>query len=151
MKLNLKKNKKLDDVWEKVKECYESMQWLFAKEDIDLAHRIRMKYTDKNSGKEVKSIAVKFKSWSARKQFYDARTKNFKDGKNKPGYKSFSVTVYLTKKCYLHLRKAMELIKSNNDIGFAFANINCFLGFRYKNVPFSCFNSENELHNLINK
>ena len=28
---------------------------------------------------------VKFKSWSVRKQFYDARPKNFKDGKKKPG------------------------------------------------------------------
>ena len=40
----------------------------FAPEDIDRAHRIGMEYTEK-----VKSIIMKFKSWSARKQFYDAR------------------------------------------------------------------------------
>ena len=124
---------------------------LFAQEDIDLTHRIRMKYTDKNSGKEVKSIIVKFNSWRARKQFYDHRTKNFKDGQIKPGYKSFSVTVHLRKKRYLLLRKAKELMKNNGNTDFAFADIVCSLGFRYKNGSFTYFNSENELHNLINK
>ena len=49
----------------------------FAQEDIDRAHRIGMEYTEKNSGKEVKSLIVKFKSWRARKQFYDARPEKF--------------------------------------------------------------------------
>ena len=120
-------------------------------ENIDLAHRIRMKYTDKNSGKEVKSIIVKFSSRKARKQFYDGRAKNFKDGKNKPGYKSFSVTVHLTKERYLPIRQARELMKNNGNIDFAFADIICSLGFRYKNGSFTYFNSENELHILINK
>ena len=80
-------------MWQKVKECYASVQVPFAQEDINRAHRIRMEYTEKNSGKEVKSIIVKFKSWRARKQFYDARPENFKDGKKKPGCKSFSVSV----------------------------------------------------------
>ena len=118
----------------------------FAQEDIDRAHRIGMEYTEK-----VKSIIVKFKSWTARKQFYDARPKNFKDGKKKPGYKSFSVSVELTKRRYLPLGEARELIKNNDDIDFAFADINCSLGFRYKNGSFRYFSSENELHNLINK
>ena len=93
----------------------------FAPEDIDRAHRIGMEYTEK-----VKSIIMKFKSWSARKQFYDAR-----------------------RRCYLLLREARELIKNNDDIDFAFANINCSLGFRCGSVRY--FNSDNELHNLINK
>ena len=108
-----------------------------------------MEYTEKNSGKKVKVILVKFKSQRARKQFYDARPKNFKDGKKKPGYKSFSVSVDLTKWRYLLLREARELIKNNDDIDFAFANINCSLGFRCGSVRY--FNSDNELHNLINK
>ena len=83
----------------------------FAQEDIDRAHRIGMEYTEKNSGKEVKSIIVKFKSWRGRKQFYDARQNNSKDGKKKPGYKSFSVSVDLTKRRYLLLREARKLIK----------------------------------------
>ena len=135
----------------KVKECYGSVQQPFAHEDIDRAHRIEMEYTEKNSGNKVKSIIGKLKSWSARKQFYDARSKNFKDGKKKPGYKSFSVLVDLTKRRYLLLREARELIKNDDDIDFAFVEINCPLGFRYKNGSFRNSSSENELHNLINK
>ena len=151
MELNLKKNEKIGDVWQKVKESYESVQVPFAQEDVDRAYRIGMEYPEKNSGKKVKSIIVKFKSWSARKQFHNARPKNFKDGKKKPGYKSFSVSVDLTKRRYLLLREARELIKNNYDIDFAFADINCSLGFRYKSGSFRYFNSESQLHNLINK
>ena len=102
----------------------------FAQEDIDQAHRIGMEYTQQNSGKKVQSIIMKFKSWSAWKQFYDARPKNFKDGKKKPGYKSFSVSVDLTKRRYLLLREARKLIKHNDDIDFTFADINYSLGLR---------------------
>ena len=138
-------------MWQKVKECYESVQVPFAQKDVNCTHRIGMEYAEKNSAKKVKSIIVKFKSWRARKQFYNARPKNFKDGKKKPGYKSFSVSVNLTKRRYLLLWEARELLKNKDDIDFAFPDINCSLGFRYKNGSFRCFNSENELHNLINK
>ena len=37
--------------------------------------------------------------------------KILKDDKNKPGYKSFSVLVELTKRRYLLLREVRELIK----------------------------------------
>ena len=138
-------------MWQKLKEFYESVQVPFAQEDVDHAHRIGMEYTEKNSGKKLKSIIVKFKSSSARKQFYNGRTKNFKDGQKKPGYKSFSVSADLTKNHYLLLREARELIKNNDDTEFDFADINCSLRFRYKNGSFRYFNSENELHNMINK
>ena len=61
MELNLK-NEKLDDVLQKVKEYYEPVQVPFSQEDVDRAHRIGMEYTEKNSGKKLKSIIVKFKS-----------------------------------------------------------------------------------------
>ena len=85
------------------------------------------------------------------KKFYGTRPKNFKDGKRKLGYKSFSVSGDWTKMRYLLLREARELIKNNYGIDFAFAYINCSLGFRYKNGSFMYFNSENKFHNLINK
>ena len=56
--------------------------------------------------------------------------------------------VELTKRHYLLLREARELMKNNDDIGFAFADISFSLGFRYKNGSLGYFNSENELHNL---
>ena len=67
-----KKNEKKDDVWQKAKECYKSVQVPFVQEDINCADRIGMEYTEKNSGKKVKAIIEKFKLWRARKQFYDA-------------------------------------------------------------------------------
>ena len=63
MELNLKENEKIDDVWQKVKERYESVQVPFSHKDINRAHRVGMEYTEKNSGKKAKSIIVKFKSW----------------------------------------------------------------------------------------
>ena len=138
-------------MWQKVKQCYKSVQVSFAEEEVDHAHIIGREYTDKNSGKKVKSMIVKFKSWRVRKQFYDARPKKLKDGKNKPGYKSFSVSVDLRKRRYLLLREARELIRNDDDIDFASADINCSLGFSYKNGSFRYFIAENKLYNLINK
>ena len=46
MELNLRKNEKIDDVFQKVKE---SVRVLLAQQDIDHAHRIGLEYTDKNS------------------------------------------------------------------------------------------------------
>ena len=89
-----------------------AVQVPIAQENIDRAHRTGMEYTEKNSGKKVKSIIVKFMSWRARKQFYDARPKIFKDRKKKPGYKSFSVSADLTKRRYLLLHEAREIIKN---------------------------------------
>ena len=34
-------SKKIDDVWQKVKECYQTVQVPFAQEDIDRAHKIQ--------------------------------------------------------------------------------------------------------------
>ena len=44
--MNLQKNeiKKIDDVWQKVKECYQSVQVPFAQEDTDHDKGIGMKY-----------------------------------------------------------------------------------------------------------
>ena len=44
----------------------ESAQVSFGQENIDRTHRISIEYTDKNSGKKMKPIIVKFKSWRAR-------------------------------------------------------------------------------------
>ena len=86
-----------------------------------------------------------------RNKFYDTRPKCFIDLWKKTGHKSFSVSIDLIKRRYLLMRELWELIKSNNDIDFPFVKINCSLGFKHKNGLFRYFNSENKLHNLINK
>ena len=43
----------------------------------------------KKNSKKIQSIIVKFKSWKFRKEFYDARPRNFINGNKKPGLKFF--------------------------------------------------------------
>ena len=80
----------------------------FVQENMDGAHRTGMKKTEINPEKKVKSIVVKFKSWWAWKQFYNARPRSLIDGRKKQGYKTFSSLVDLTKRrllgVYLPLR-----------------------------------------------
>ena len=62
-------NERNDNVLEWVKECCEEMNLPFQDENIVCVHRIGRIYTDKNTGKKVKSIIVKFNSWKSRQQF----------------------------------------------------------------------------------
>ena len=65
----------------------------------------------------------------------------------KPG---FSVSVGLTKRRYLLLSKANGLIKGNTNVSYVCNDINCSLALRFKDNCFKYFNSEKELHNLLN-
>ena len=127
-------------LWDKLPEC------IFEK-----SGRAVIRFSKVTRVNCTKLITVKFKSWRVRKQFYGARQKKFKDGKRRPSYKTFSVSVDLTKRCYLLLNEAKGLITKINDIKFGFPDINWSLEYRYENGGFSYFNCENELHNLINK
>ena len=134
----------------KIRECYNALELPFNEEVIDRAHRFGKEYTDKVSKKKVKSIIVKFKSWKARQKLYNAQPRVQKDGKKKPR-QNFSIFVDLTRRRYQLLSEAKGIVKDINGINFAFVNINCSLGVRYDNGSFDYFNSEQELHNIINK
>ena len=103
-----------------------------------------------NFKKKVKSIIVKFKSWKVRQKLYNSRPRVQKDGKKKP-CQNFSISVDLTKRRYHPLSEAKGIVKDINEINFAYVNINCSLGVRYDNCSFDYFNSEQELHNIVNK
>ena len=92
---------------------------------------------------------MKFNSWKSRQQFYNARSKYFNNSKRKQGQHLFSVSVDLTRRRYLLLNKAKRLIKDWESINYVFADINCSLGMKFQNGVFKYFNSENELHCLI--
>ena len=62
-----------EDIIEKIKECYEALEIPFNEANIDRVHRIGKEYSDKTTGKKVKSIFVKFKSWKSRQQLYNSR------------------------------------------------------------------------------
>ena len=79
--------------------------------------RIGLPYTDKNSGKKVKSVIVKFRSWKARQRFYKGRSRYYADSSKKPG---FTVSVALTKRRCLLLTKAKGLIKGNSNIKYVY-------------------------------
>ena len=134
---------------EKIRECYNALELPFNEEVIDRAHRVGKEYTDKISKKKVKSIIVKFKSWKARQKLYNARPRVQKDDKKKPR-QNFSISIDLTRRRYQLLSEARGIVKDINGINFAFVNINS-LGVRYDNGSFNYFNSEQELHNIINK
>ena len=70
-------------VLQRVKECYEEMNLPFQNENVDRVHRIGRTYSDKNTGKKVKSIIVKFRFWKSCQQFYNARPKHFKNSERK--------------------------------------------------------------------
>ena len=143
-------NEKNEDVIEKVRECYDSLNLPFNEEVIDRIHRIGKEYKDRNSGKQVKSIIAKFKSWKSCQQLYNARLRVQKDGKKKP-CQNFSISVDLTRRHYNLLSEARGIVKDINAINFAFTDINCSLGLRFNNGSLEYFNSKQELHDLIDK
>ena len=132
-----------------VKSCHEKINVSFDQDNIDRAHRIGKKYTDENTGKNIQSIIVKFKSWKSLKEFYDTRPRNFVNGKKNPGLNFFNVSVDLTRRRYLLLKTAKGLIKDNPNISYTYAGINCSLCIKVKNGSFKHFNSLNELDSLL--
>ena len=94
------------------------------------ASRIGKEYSDKTTGKKVKSIIVKFKSWKSRQQLYNSRPRLDKNRKKKPG-QNFTISVDLTKRRYELLMKARRLIKDKDAIDFVFSDINCSLGVKF--------------------
>ena len=95
---------------EKTRECYNALEVPFNEEVIACAHRVGKEYTDKISKKKVKSIIVKFKSWKAHQQQYNARPRIQKDGKKKP-CQNFSISVDLTRRRYQLLSEARGIVK----------------------------------------
>ena len=145
--VEVKENEDEDGVMNVLEDCYSSVNLQFDANDIDRAHHIGLPYTDKNSGKKVKSIIVKFRSWKARQRFYKSRPRHYADSSKKPG---FTVSVDLTKRRYLLLTKAKGLIKGNSNMNYVYSDINCSLALRFKDNLFMYFNSERELLSLLN-
>ena len=61
--MEVKEKESEDDVMNTLEKCYSSLNLPFDPNDTDRAHRIGLSYTDNHSGKKVKSITVKFRSW----------------------------------------------------------------------------------------
>ena len=82
--VEMKENEDEDGIMNVLEDCYSSVNMQFDANDIDRAHRTGLPYTDKNSGKKVKSIIVKFRSRKARQRFYKSRPRHYADSSKKP-------------------------------------------------------------------
>ena len=138
-----KEKESKDDAMNTLEKFYSSLNDPFDPNDIDRARCIGLSYTDNHSGGKVKSKIVKFRSWKTRQVFYKSRPRYHTNVSNEPG---FSVSIDLTKRRYLLLSKAKGLIKGNTN----YSCINCSLPLKFNNNSFKYFNSEIELHHLLN-
>ena len=82
--VEVKENEDEDGIMNVLEDCYSSVHLQFDANDIDRAHRTGLPYTDKNSGKKVKSMIVKFRSSKARQRFYKCRPRYYADSSKKP-------------------------------------------------------------------
>ena len=112
-------------------------------------HHVGKLVFDTVSKQKVRSIIAKFKSWESRTVFYKAHPRHFLNGKKKPGVKSFSVSLDLTKLRYALLSKAKGLVKDNASVAYTFCDINCSLALKFNDNTYKYFNSENELRKLL--
>ena len=109
--------------------------------EIDRVHHVGKLVFDTVSKQKVRSIIAKFKSWESRTVFYKARPINFLNGKKKPGAKSFSILLDLTKLRYALLSKANGLVKDNASFAYTFCDINCSLALKFNDNTYKYFNS----------
>lgn len=133
-----------NSVINKLKECYKKIGVTFDRNAIDRVHRIGKTYED-NDGNVTQQIIVKFRNWSDRQKFYKARPRGVK----KPGTPSFRVKLDLTKRRYKLLQSASELVKSNVDAKYVFADINCSLVVMMNDDSLCFFQDEKELNDLL--
>ena len=129
--------------------CFEKVNVPLEKSAIERTHRIGVSYVDRDSGKLVKAIIVKFKSWNDRSAFYKARPRAFTRGVKKPGHLPFRVSLDLTKRRNDLLQHAKGMIENNPKYLFVFTDINCFLVIKDVNNKFHHFNSKGELDAIL--
>ena len=133
----------------KVEQCCDEIGVKFDMNEIDRVHYIGKPISDSDSKQRVWSIIEKFKSWELQTVFYKAHPRNFMNGMKKPGAKSFSVSLDLTKRRYALLTKAKGLVKDNPSLAHTFCDINCSLPVKFNDNTYKYFNSGNELRKLL--
>ena len=133
----------------KVQQCCDEISVKLDMNEIDRVHYIGKTVFDTASKQKVRSIIVKFKSWESLTAFYKARPRIFLNGKKKPGAKSLSVSLDLTKRRYALLSKAKGLVKDNASVAYTFCDINCSLALKFNDSTYKYFNNENELRKLL--
>ena len=130
-----------EQVTEKVKEVIAGLnvENINVDQVIDRAHRVGKKMTNQRTGEVYHPVIVRFISWRARTAVYRKREKRG------------AVRIYtdLTKRRLDLKRKADEKIRGNENIKFAFADVNNNIGLRLADDTMKFFNSEEELDRIL--
>ena len=129
-----------EDCLEKVSKVMHGMDCGLEPRDMDRAHRIGKKKTDKD-GITRQEMIVKFKSFGQRTKMYPNRKKEKNDVK---------VKVDLTRRRLGILIEAIEFGKSNDRADFVFANVNCNLAAKLTNGSFVFLDSLYDLKQKLN-
>ena len=147
--LKYDKNESQNDLVSKISECFSKIGLPYEEEEIDRVHRIGKTYKKESSGLTKKPIIIKLKSWRYRQYVYRNRPRRFEKVKKKLGENSFGVSPDLTKRRYNLLKFAQSIVKKMDNVSFVCADVNCFLGIRFKNGTVKHFNSEYEFCSFI--
>ena len=67
----------------------------------------------------------------------------------KASFKNFRVKIDLTKRRWEVLKKVITLVNGNNDVDYAFTDVNCRLKVVFKDKRSSFFNDIDDLKKLI--
>lgn len=111
---------------------------------IDRAHRVG---APKKDGQLInRPMIVRFVSWHARTLVYKNRPKP--DGKKREGVRYYTD---LTKRRFLLKMKAIDRVKGNPLVKFAFADVNNNICLMLTTGKIKMFNSEHELESLLLK
>eukprot|EP00795_Rhopilema_esculentum_P004575 gene4575-20841_t len=114
---------------EKVKNLLESLKIEVSPDCIDRDHRIGRVKTSKDGKIQSQAMIIKINSWDSRMAVYKARKEQRK----------VKIFMDLTRKRAKLFSNATDKAKSNPNIEFAFADINCRLGFKVQDGSFKFF------------
>ena len=123
---------------EKVKEIIGSLKVKVSPDCIDRAHRIGKIKTAADGKGQSRAMIVKFTSWESRTAVYRARKEQDK----------VKIFMDLTPRRSKLFSDAKSKANSDPNIDFAFADINCRLGFKLKDGSFKFFNSNKEMSQI---
>ena len=122
---------------EKVKEEVAKLGVDVASLKFDRAHRVGPTRRDPQG----RQMIFKMTSWSDRTIIYRAR--------NKERNAKVKFHLDLTKRRFELKKVAIERVKDNQEVHFAFVDVNCNLCIRFKNGTYKFFNSVEELENIL--
>ena len=107
--------------------------------EFDRIHRIGKVMKVEGSGKNVKQIIVKFKSFDTRSKVFRGRDKNSK----------VKVRLDLTIRRYKLLATAYNMVANMSNVKFVCANITCALCVHFVDGSWKFFNSKEELDKVL--